>query len=158
VERAGSKRHREDVGLGQVNVRALADVAIRGVDRRREVDAEHLRTLGCGLFREPTGADARIEQTSIVILLVRPPGRRVEHLLRSLAAGPRAELPRPQPVPLMAERPGVGAAGNNPRDTPCDGVRGPPPAADQATVDDFGAPLRADAKVEAPLAFRADED
>ncbi len=115
IERLRAKRQGEDIGLNQVDACALADIAVGRVDRRREVDAEHLSALRRGSLCESPGADTGIQQPAASIFVVAPPGSAAQRLLRPRRAGFRIELHGPEPVPLAAETVGVQPVGHEAR-------------------------------------------
>ena len=69
-----TKRQREDIGLDQMDTIAPADVAIRRVNRRREINPEYFGTLGGGTLGESPGPNPGVEQPPPAIFLVAPPG------------------------------------------------------------------------------------
>ena len=62
IEGVSAKRQRENIRLDEMNVVALADVAVRGINGGRQVHAEHLRTFRGRLLGKSSGTHAGIEQ------------------------------------------------------------------------------------------------
>jgi hypothetical protein len=108
VERPFAHRKREDVSLREVDVRQVANVAVGGVDRPCEIDAEDFGAFRGGALGESARAHARVQQPAPAILLVVPARRGAQRRLGFVRAVEGIHLDIPEPMPLTAEASRVG--------------------------------------------------
>src|SRR6185503_21110634 len=107
-----------------MHVVEMTDVAIGGIDRRRDVDAEDLGAFRGRSFGEASSAHPGVEQSTAGVLVVTPTGRGTE---RRVGRGPtvdRVHLHGSKPLPLEGKALRVRLRAHESRNPGGDRIRG----------------------------------